>query len=102
MKIKKGDTVIVLSGNHRNTRGEVMVAIPEKDQIIVKGVNLHKKHVKATKNTPHGGITDKTLPIKTSSVALICPLCAKPTRVGYITEKDTKQRLCKVCKKSFK
>jgi len=102
MKIKKGDTIVVTAGNHRNARGEVMVAMPDKGHVIVKGVNLHKKHVKATRNTPHGGITDKTMPVKVSSVALICPLCAKPTRVGYTFDKDTKLRLCKVCKKSFK
>ncbi|MDP1820315.1 MAG: 50S ribosomal protein L24 [Acidimicrobiales bacterium] len=98
MKIKKGDRVRVLTGKDRGKAGEVMRAIPETGKVIVDGVNVVKKHQRATKATMQGGIIDKDMPIPVANVALICPSCGKATRVGYKFGGDgTKVRVCKKC-----
>ena len=98
MKIKKGDRVRVLTGKDRGKEGEVMRAIPERDKVIVDGVNVAKKHQRPTQATQQGGIIDKDMPIQVSNVALVCPSCGKPTRVGFkIDASGTKARVCKKC-----
>jgi large subunit ribosomal protein L24 len=97
LKIKKGDRVRVLTGKDRGKTGEVMRAIPEKGKVIVDGVNVAKKHQKATKATMQGGIIDKDMPIHVSNVALICGSCGA-TRVGYrIDDAGKKVRVCRKC-----
>ena len=97
MKIKKGDTVEVLSGNDRGKRGEVLEVIPKKDKIIVKGVNVRKKHVKPRKQGEQGGIIPAECAIYSSKVNVVCPKCKKPVKIGYTFEKDEKVRVCKKC-----
>ena len=97
MRIKKGDTVKVLSGNDKNKTGEVLEIIPKKDKIIVKDVNVRKKHVKARKQGEEGGIVAAECAIPSSKVNVVCPKCGKATRVGYSVEKDEKVRVCKKC-----
>jgi len=97
MKIKKGDTVEVLSGNDRGKRGEVLEVIPKKDKVIVKGVNVRKKHVKPRKQGEEGGIIPAEYAIYSSKVNVVCPKCKKPVKVGYIIEKGEKVRVCKKC-----
>jgi large subunit ribosomal protein L24 len=97
LKIRKGDRVRVLTGKDRGKEGEVMRAIPDKRKVIVEGVNVAKKHQRATKATMQGGIIDKDMPIPVANVALLCPKCG-PTRVGYRFDPDgTKVRTCKKC-----
>jgi large subunit ribosomal protein L24 len=97
MKIKKGDRVRVLSGKDRGKEGVVMRALPEKGKVIVDGVNVAKKHQKATSMTMQGGIIDRDMPIDVSNVAIICSTDG-PTRVGYRLESDgTKTRICRKC-----
>ncbi|MFL6205353.1 MAG: 50S ribosomal protein L24 [Acidimicrobiales bacterium] len=98
LKIKKGDKVRVLTGKDRGHEGEVMRVLPQVRKVIVDGANVAKKHQRATKATMQGGIIDKDMPLPVANVALICPSCSKPTRVGYKTDKDgTKARVCKKC-----
>ena len=97
MKIKKGDTVEVLSGNDRGKRGEVLEVIPKKDKIVVKGINVRKKHIKPRKEGEEGGIIPVECAIYSSKVNVVCPKCKKPVKVGYIIEKDEKVRVCKKC-----
>ena len=97
MKIKKGDRVRVLSGKDRGKEGTVMRAIPEKQKVIVDGVNIAQKHQKPTRVTMQGGIIDKDMPIHVSNVAILCPKDG-PTRVGYRIDGDgTKVRICRKC-----
>jgi large subunit ribosomal protein L24 len=98
MKIRKGDRVQVLSGKDRGKTGTVTRSIPERNKVIVDGVNIAKKHQKPTGQANTGGIIDKEMPIQVANVAIICNGCGKPTRVGYRFEPDgTKVRICRKC-----
>jgi large subunit ribosomal protein L24 len=101
MKIKKGDTVKIISGNDSGKTGEVLRVFPDKNKLLVKGINIAKKHLKASKTSPHGGIIDKTLPINATNAMLICPGCAKPTRIKYSIKENSKLRVCAKCKKTI-
>ncbi|NCO04120.1 MAG: 50S ribosomal protein L24 [Alphaproteobacteria bacterium] len=90
MKIKKGDSVIVLTGKDKGKKGEVLNAMPDKSRVIVKGVNVVKKHQKPTQFAA-GGIVEKELSIHVSNVALADPKEDKPTRVGFTTLKSGKK-----------
>ena len=97
MKLKKGDNVLVLSGNDKGKTGEVLEIIPSTQKVIVKGVNIRKKHVKPRKAGEEGGIIPSEYPIHSSKVNVICPKCQKATKVGYKLEDGTKNRICKKC-----
>ncbi len=97
LKVKKGDTVQVLSGNDKTKTGEVLQVIPKTEKIIVKGVNIRKKHVKPRKQGEESGIIPVECPIHMSKVNVVCPKCGKATRVGFKVEKDEKVRVCKKC-----
>ena len=97
MRIKKGDNVQVLSGNDKGKTGEVLEVIPKADKIVVKGVNVRKKHVKPRKAGEEGGILSVECAIPSSKVNVVCPKCGKVTKVGYTVEKDQKVRVCKKC-----
>ena len=97
MKIKKGDKVEVLSGNDKGKTGEVLEVIPKLDKVVVKGVNVRKKHVKARKQGEESGIISVECAIPAAKVNVVCPKCGKVTKVGYSVEKDEKVRICKKC-----
>ena len=97
MKIKKGDTVQVLSGNDKGKTGEVLEVIPKTQKVIVKSVNVRKKHVKARKQGEESGIIPLECAIHSSKLNVVCPKCGKPTRIGYQIEKDEKVRVCMNC-----
>jgi large subunit ribosomal protein L24 len=98
MRIHKGDEVIVRSGKYRGHRSEVVQAFPKDGKIIVRGVNMAKRHTKPTGRIMQGGIIDKYLPIPVSSVSLLCRNCGEPTRVGtVIDETGMKVRVCRKC-----
>jgi len=97
LKIKKGDRVRVLAGKDRGKEGNVTRVIPKASKIIVDGVNVAKKHQKATRATMQGGIIDRDMPLDASNVAVLCPK-GHPTRVGYQFNADgSKRRVCKKC-----
>jgi large subunit ribosomal protein L24 len=101
MRIKKGDRVRVIAGKDLGKEGDVMAVLPKANKVIVDGVNVAKKHQRATRATMQAGIIDKDLPIHVSNVMLVCPSCDKPTRVGYQGEGQSKQRVCRKCGKAF-
>jgi len=97
MKIILKDKVKVLIGKDKGREGEVIRSIPKSSKIIVKGLNLYKKHVKPSQNQK-GGIVEKERALLVSKVILICPKCSKATRVGYQIDKTgQKYRVCKKC-----
>ena len=102
MRIKKGDNVQVLSGNDKGKTGEVLEINPKTDKIIVKGVNVRKKHVKARKQGEESGIIAIECAIPSSKVNVVCSKCGKATKVGYQIEKDPKVRICKKCGATIK
>lgn len=99
MKIKKGDTIEVISGDDKGMRGEIHTALPKEGRLIVSGVNMVRKHQRRTGNVrTQAGIIEIEAPVRVSNVALVCPHCDKPTRVGYTVNEDgTKSRVCRKC-----
>lgn len=97
LKVKKGDTVKVLAGNDKGKTGEVLEVVPKTEKIIVKGINIKKKHMKPRKQGEEGGIISKEFPIHMSKVNVVCPKCGKAVRVGFEMDKDVKVRVCKAC-----
>lgn len=96
MKLKKGDKVKVLSGKDAGKEGPIVRVIPEKNRVIVEGMNMVKKHQKANQKVRQGGIIDREMPMHSSNVALLSPGDGKPTRIGYrIDDHGNKHRICK-------
>ncbi|MGQ0624851.1 MAG: 50S ribosomal protein L24 [Sporichthyaceae bacterium] len=103
MRVKKGDTVQVITGKDRGVRGRVIQAIPETDKILVEGVNRIKKHTKVSsglRGASSGGIVTQEAPIHVSNVMLVDPETNLPTRIGY--RRDDEGRKVRVSKRSGK
>jgi large subunit ribosomal protein L24 len=97
IKLRKGDRVRILAGKDIGKEGEITRVLRDRDRVIVDGVNVAKKHQRATRATMQGGIIDKDMPVHVSNVALLCPKCG-PTKVGYRFDPDrTKVRRCRKC-----
>lgn len=95
-KIVKSDSVVVLTGNDRGKTGKVLKVFLDKNQAVVEGVNLIKRHSRPTKDLPQGGIVEKEGPIQMSNLKVVCPKCNQPTRIGIrILEDKSKVRFCK-------
>ena len=101
MKIRKGDQVQVIAGKDLGKTGEVTRVLVNADKVIVDGVNVAKRHQRATKATMQGGIIDKDMPIHVSNVAIVCTSCGKHSRIGYRMDGDTKVRVCRKCGKDL-
>ena len=97
MNVKKDDLVQVLSGKDKGKQGKVLRALPAKGKVVVEGVAIFKKATRPNPNNQAGGIVSQEAAIDVSNVALVCPKCGKPTRVGH---QDGK-RLCKKCGELF-
>ncbi|MBI2065219.1 MAG: 50S ribosomal protein L24 [Candidatus Yanofskybacteria bacterium] len=97
MKIKKNDNVIMLSGKDREKTGKVSIVLPKADKVVVEGLNLIKKHIRARKQGQKGQIISKERAVSVSSIALVCKSCGKPTRIGYKFDSKNKIRICKKC-----
>lgn len=102
-RIKKGDTVEVIKGNFRRMRGSVHRVLPDKDQVIVSGINIIKRHTKPTgRIRTQAGIIEREAPMDISKVALVCPHCNQPTKVAYKLLADgRKVRACKRCNEAI-
>lgn len=97
MKIKKGDKIKVVTGKDKGREGKVERVYEKANRLLIEGINLYKRHVKKNEKMPQGGVIDVPRPIEAAKVMLICPKCAKLTRVGYKIEKNKKIRVCKKC-----
>jgi large subunit ribosomal protein L24 len=101
MKIRKNDTVTVIAGNARGKTGKVLKVYPDRERLIVEGVNIMKRHTKPGQKNPQGGIVQREAPIHASNVMLLDPKKNQPTRVGMTVVKDEttgKKRRMRVAK----
>ena len=89
MKIKKGDTVQIITGNDAGKTGRVIKVFLDKDRVVVEGVNMVKKHARPTQDNPQGGIMEKEASIHSSNVMMVAG--GKPTRIGYKTLEDNRK-----------
>lgn len=97
MKIRKGDLVRIIYGKDKGREGKVEKVYLKKRKILIPGINLFKRHIKKSEQLPQGGIIEIPRPLDVSKVMLICPVCKKPTRVGFKFEKKSRFRYCKKC-----
>jgi|SRR4051812_45876537 large subunit ribosomal protein L24 len=105
MNIKKGDTVLIISGKDKGKEGTVSRALPQTSKIIVEGRNVVKKHVRPQGQTRQGGIIEKAMPLHVSNVMLKCTECGEATRVAHDRRPmgaDQKERPVRICKKCNK
>lgn len=97
MKFKKGDEIIVTMGKDKGRKGKIESVFPKESTVLVIGMNMIKRHTKRRDEKHPGGIIEKPRPITLGKIALLCPKCGKPTRVGYIVAAKKKYRICKKC-----
>ena len=103
VKIRKGDTVEIISGHggDKGQRGEVIRVDPSQKRVAIQGINIHKKHQRQYQTqgrTLQPGIIEFEVPVDISNVMLVCPKCDEPTRVGIVREEDGEpRRRCKKC-----
>ena len=95
LKIKSGDTVRVIAGDHKGSEGKVLRVLREKNKAVVEGVNMVSKHTKPSAKSPQGGIVKKEAPIHISNIALVDPKTKETTKVGVRTEGDKNVRFSK-------
>ena len=95
LKIKSGDTVRIIAGDHKGSEGKVLTVFRDKNKAIVEGVNMVKKHMKPSAQSPQGGIVKKEAAIHISNLSLIDPKSGSATRVGYRMEDGKKVRFAK-------
>ena len=99
MKIRKNDTVLVITGKDKGKKGKVRFAYPKDKRVIVEGINFIKKHSRARGQARQAGIIDLEAPIHVSNVMLFCQKCNHPTRIGFtFLEDGRKVRICRACK----
>ena len=98
MHIKKGDTVLVVSGKEKGKKGKVLRILPGKNRAIVEALNFVTRHERPSQQNPQGGMLQIEAPIHASNLMIVCAKCDKPTRVGRrVLEDGSKARVCKRC-----
>ena len=97
MKVKKNDTVLVLTGKDAGKTAKVLVALPKENKVVVDGINVQKKHKKARSAQEVSSIQNQSGAIDASNVLVVCPTCNKAVRVAYKIEGEKKVRICKKC-----
>lgn len=95
LKVKSGDLVKVIAGDHKGSEGKIVKVFPDKNKVIVEGVNVVSKHTKPSASSPQGGIVKKEAPIHISNVALVDKKTKEATKVGFKMEGDKKVRFSK-------
>lgn len=103
MKIKKGDTVVVIAGDDKGKTGKVLKVFPDKSRVIVESVNFIKRHTRQTKRAQKGGIIEKEGTIHVSNLMFFCPKCATPNKITHRViqaegeDKKMRVRICRKC-----
>jgi large subunit ribosomal protein L24 len=107
LKIRKGDSVQVLTGKDAGKRGTVLRVVPDERRLVVEKLNMVKRHTKprpaprksGSQQIIPGGVLEREAPLQISNVALVCPACGEPTRIGFRLADDHKVRVCRKCGK---
>ena len=99
-KVKKGDNVQIMLGKDNGKTGSVEKVLTKSGKVLVQGVNQYKRHVRSMQGV-EGGVVTLSKPVDVSNVAVVCPSCNKPTRIGFKVEADSKVRMCKKCGKEM-
>jgi large subunit ribosomal protein L24 len=100
MKIKKNDTVVVLSGKDKGKQGKVLSTMPTVNKVLVEGINMADCHVRATRQGQESGIVRKALPMRANKVMVVCPKCGKANRLAHtVVEENGKKKNVRTCKK---
>jgi len=98
VRIKRGDTVLIITGNYKDKKGRVRAVFSKEGRLLVEGVNMKRVHTKPRRRGEPGGILEKEAPVHHSNVMVICPSCGLPTRVGMMKLSNGKKvRYCKRC-----
>ena len=97
MNVKKGDTVVVLSGKDKGKKGKVQSTMPKESKVMVEGINMVTCHTKPRRQGEEGGIVRREAALYASKVQVVCPKCGKGTRVAHKVENGKKTRVCKHC-----
>ena len=97
LKIKKNDTVVILSGKDKGKQGKVLGTVPSEAKVVVEGINMVTCHVKPRKQGETGGIVQREAAMYASKVQVVCPKCNKGTRIAHKIENGKKSRVCKHC-----
>ena len=97
LNVKKGDTVVVISGKDKGKQGKVLVAHPEKERVVVEKANMVTKHVKPRRQGEQGGKVRAEGAIYACKVMPVCPKCGKATRVGHTVKDGKNVRICRKC-----
>jgi len=99
LNVRKGDRVFVVTGKEKGKRGKILKTLPDKQRVIVEGLNLVKRAVKPTQKNPQGGLITKEGSVHASNVMLVCQSCDEPMRVAHkLTEDGKSVRICRLCK----
>jgi large subunit ribosomal protein L24 len=97
MRVKKGDTIKIISGKDKNKTGKVLKVFPKRSKVLIEGLNLYKKHVKPKREGEKGETVLVPRPIDVSNILLICGACGKAVKSGSRFDGKTKIRICKKC-----
>jgi large subunit ribosomal protein L24 len=96
--IRRSDNVVVTTGRDRGKQGRVLKVVPDRNRVVVEGVNVIKRHTRPNpQRNIKGGIVEREASLNASNVQLVCPACGKPTRIGHSTQGDRKVRVCRKC-----
>jgi large subunit ribosomal protein L24 len=96
--IRRNDNVVVTVGRDRGKQGRVLKVVPDRNRVVVEGVNVIKRHTRPNpQRNIKGGIVEREASLNASNVQLVCPACGKPTRIGHSTQGDRKVRVCRKC-----
>lgn len=98
MKIKVNDKVRVRKGKDSGKSGKIIQVFPESRKVVVEGANIMKKHVRSRRQGEKGQTIELAAPLRVENVQLLCPKCARPTRVGARMDGDRKKRVCRQCR----
>lgn len=98
MKLKRNDTVSVVTGKDKGKKGKVLKVFPSESAVIIEGINYATQFLRPSQQNPKGGIAKFEAKLSVAKVQLVCPKCSKQTRTGFQLLADgTKQRICKKC-----